>query len=88
MLITFTEIEINKINLAKHKEDSKKGVILEVDVEYPQELLDLHKDYPLAGVSNRRPRPYDPHDPDPATLYPRPYDPAHDPTTLSMTLRP
>ena len=27
------------------------------------------------GVSNPRPRPYDPHDPDPTTLYPRPYDP-------------
>ena len=42
------EKEINKINSAKYKEDSKKGVILEVDVEYPQELLDLHNDYPLA----------------------------------------
>ena len=42
----------------------------------------------LSGVSNPRPRPYDPHDADPATLYPRPYDPAHDPTTLSTTLRP
>ena len=40
------------------------------------------------SVSNPRPRPYDPHDADPATLYPRPYDPAHDLTTLSTTLRP
>ena len=43
-----TEKEINKIGLAKYKEDSKKGLILEVDMEYPQELHDLHNDYPLA----------------------------------------
>ena len=41
-----TEKEINKIDLAKYKEDSKKGVILEVDLEYPQKLDDLHNDYP------------------------------------------
>ena len=40
--------EINKIDLAKYKEDSKNSVILEVDLEYPQELHDLHNDYPLA----------------------------------------
>ena len=43
-----TEKEINKIDLAKYKEDSKKGVILEVDLKYPQELHDLDNDYPLA----------------------------------------
>ena len=46
--IWLTEREINKIDLAKYKEDSKKGVILEVDLEYPRELHDLHNDYPLA----------------------------------------
>ena len=44
----FTEKEINKTDLAKYKEDSKKGVILEVDLENPQELHDLHNDFPLA----------------------------------------
>ena len=43
-----TEKEINKIDLAKYKEDSTTGVILEVDLEYPQELHNLHNDYPSA----------------------------------------
>ena len=32
------EKEINSIDLAKYIKDSKKGLILEVDLEYPQEL--------------------------------------------------
>ena len=39
--------QIEKINLGKYTENSKKGMILEVDLEYPQELHDLHNDYPL-----------------------------------------
>ena len=27
----------------------KKGMILEVDLEYPKELHELHNDYPLAA---------------------------------------
>ncbi len=42
-----TQKQINKINLASYKEDGNKGLILEVDLEYPNELHDLHNDYPL-----------------------------------------
>lgn len=42
-----TEKQIEKIDLAKYKEDSKKGLILEVDLEYPEEIHNLHNDYPL-----------------------------------------
>ena len=40
--------EINKIDFGKYKADGKKGLILEVDLEYPRELHDLHNDYPVA----------------------------------------
>ena len=41
--------QIDKINLAKYEVDSKKGLILEVDLEHPEKLHDLHNDYPLAS---------------------------------------
>ena len=44
-----SEKQIDKLNLAKYKKDSNKGLILEVDLEYPKELHDLHNDYPLAA---------------------------------------
>ena len=44
-----TQKQIDKINLAKYKEDNNKGFIAEVDFEYPEELHDLHNDYPLAA---------------------------------------
>ena len=42
-----TEKQIDKIDLAKYKKDSKKGLILEVDLECPKKLHNLHNDYPL-----------------------------------------
>ena len=44
--------EINNLNLAKYKENSNRGLILEVDFEYPKELHDLQNDYPLAPEKN------------------------------------
>ena len=39
--------QIEKINLGKYTENSEKGLILEVDLEYPTELHNSHNDYPL-----------------------------------------
>ena len=43
-----TQKQIDEIEIFKYKEDSDKGLILEVDLEYPEGLHDLHNDYPLA----------------------------------------
>ena len=44
-----TEKQIQKVNMAARAEDRKKGMILEVDLEYSKELHELHNDYPLAA---------------------------------------
>ena len=38
----------DQFDLSKHNADSKEGLILEVDLEYPKELHDIHNDYPIA----------------------------------------
>ena len=43
-----TDKEISKTNLGKYELDGKEGLILQVDLEYPKELHDLHNDYPIA----------------------------------------
>ena len=43
-----TDKETNKIDLGKYNANGKKGLILEVDLEYPRELHDLHNGYPVA----------------------------------------
>ena len=40
--------KIDRLNLTAYTKDSEKGLILEVDLEYPKELHDLHNSYPLA----------------------------------------
>ena len=42
-----TDKEISKIDLGKYQADGKKGLVLEVDLEYPQELHDIHNYYPV-----------------------------------------
>ena len=38
-----------EVDLSKFNDESEKGLILEVDLEYPEELHNLHNDYPLAA---------------------------------------
>ena len=42
-----TDKEISKIDLGKYKAGGEKGLILEVDLEYPQYTY-IHSDYPIA----------------------------------------
>ena len=35
-------------DIDKHTEDGEKGIMLEVDLEYPKELHDNHNSYPVA----------------------------------------
>ena len=44
----FEWIDPDEVKLFNYHEESEKGVILEVDLEYPEELHDLHNDYPCA----------------------------------------
>ena len=43
-----SEKQIKNLDLAKYNENSKKELILEVDLEYQTKLHNLHNNYPLA----------------------------------------
>ena len=43
-----SEREIRKIDLGKYSDDSKKGLIPKVDLEYNKNLHELYNDYPVA----------------------------------------
>ena len=44
----FKLIDPKEFDLNKYTSNSSKGCVLEVDLEYPKELRELHNDYPLA----------------------------------------
>ena len=44
----FKWIDLKEFDLNKYTSNSSKGCVLEVDLEYPEELRELHNDYPLA----------------------------------------
>ena len=45
----FKWIDPKEFDLNKYTSNSSKGCVLEVDLEYPKELLELHNDYLLAA---------------------------------------
>ena len=44
----FKWIDPKEFDLNKYSSNSSKWCVLEVDLEYPKELRELHNDYPLA----------------------------------------
>ena len=46
--IGFKQIDPKEFDLNKYTSNSSKGYVLEVDLEYPKQLQELHNDYPLA----------------------------------------
>ena len=44
----FKWIDQKKFELNKYTSNSSKECVLEIDLEYPKELPELHNDYPLA----------------------------------------
>ena len=46
-------IEFNESFIKNYEENSNKGYFLEVDVEYPKHLLNLHMDLPFLQERNK-----------------------------------
>lgn len=46
--LNFKLIDVEWFYLIKFSDNSRKGCILYVDLDYLEELLNLHNDYPLA----------------------------------------
>ena len=46
-----SEFEINNTNLGKIHRGKQQGLILEVDLDYPEQHQ-IHNDYPLAAKKN------------------------------------
>ena len=44
----FKWIDQKKFHLNKYTSNSSKECVLEIELEYPKELPELHNDYPLA----------------------------------------
>ena len=44
----FKRMDPREFDLNRYASNSSKGCVLEVDLEYPKELRELHNDYPLA----------------------------------------
>ena len=42
----FKSRDLKEFDLDKYSGNSLKGCVLEVDLEYPKELQELHNDYP------------------------------------------
>ena len=43
----FKWIDPKELDLNKYTSNNSKGCVLEVDLEYPKKLRELHNDYPL-----------------------------------------
>ena len=48
LTIGFKWIDFQEFDLNKHTKNSSEGFILEVDIEYPKKIRDLHNNYSLA----------------------------------------
>ena len=45
----FKWIDLKEFDLNKYASNGSKGCVVEVDLEYPKDLQELHNDYPLAS---------------------------------------